>query len=138
MCLERASIIAWMSWLGYTLACAWPTWTCPWWVYPVACLGYGLLATRWGSALGAGAAGACAAAPLLCVSADDHGIICAGVGFILAAVVCAAMVLINTMADVHGQMRARSAALLLWIATTGAGVWGLVLADVVAFVFTSR
>ena len=131
--LDRASVLAWAAWLGYTLACAWPAWTCPGWCYPAACLGYGLLARRWGSAFAAGAAGACAAAPLFRVAVDDFGLIVAGVGYILGAVSCAMVLLVNAPVDAWGQMRARDAATLLWLATTGAGVWGLLLADAVAF-----
>lgn len=138
--LDRASVLAWAAWLGYTLACAWPVfdWLVAWWVYPALCLGYGALACLGGSAFLAGAAGACASAPLLRIAADDHGLICAWVGFILAGVSASMVILVNAPVDAHGQMLARHAATLLFLATTGAGLWGLLLADAVAFMCGGR
>jgi hypothetical protein len=138
--LDRASVLAWAAWLGYTLACAWPAfdWPVAWWVYPALCLGYGLLACLGGSAFLAGAAGACASAPLLRIATDDYGLICAGVGFILAGVSASMVLLVNAPVDARGQMPARASATLLWLATTGAGVWGLLLADAVAFMSGGR
>ena len=130
---DRASIIAWVTWIGYALACAWPAWTCPAWCYPAACLGYGMLARRWGSAFCAGAAGACAAAPLFRVAVDDFGLAVAGTGYLLAALGAVCALGVRAPVDAWGQMQARDAATLLWLATTAAGVWGLALADAVAF-----
>ncbi len=132
--LDRASVIAWVTWLGYTLGCAWPMWTVAPWVYGVAWAAYGWLARRTGSAMCAGAASACVSAPLFRIACDDHGLICAGVGYIIAAVVCASIVLVDPPVDAWGRMpRKRAASMLLW-ATTTAGLWGLMLVDVVAWV----
>ena len=37
--LDRANVIAWVTWCGYTLGCAWPMWTVAPWVYGAAWLG---------------------------------------------------------------------------------------------------
>jgi hypothetical protein len=130
--LDRASVIAWVTWCGYTLGCAWPMWTVAPWVYGVAWLAYGALARRTGSALCAGASAACVSAPLFRVAVDDHGLVCAGVGWLIAAAVCMSLVMRDPPVDAWGQMPSRQAASLLWLATTAASVWGLMLADVVA------
>jgi hypothetical protein len=107
-------------------------WTVAPWVYGAAWLAYGMLAKRTGSALCAGASAACVSAPLFRIAVDDHGLVCTGAGYIIAATVCMSLVLRDPPVDAWGQMPSKQAASLLWLATTAASFWGLMLADVVA------
>lgn len=131
--LDRVGLLAWGTWAGYTLGCAWPMWPAPWWVYPMACLGYGLLARVTGSAVCAGAAGACASAPLLRVACDAHGEVTGVLAFALAWVVVFNLVHRDPPVDGDGRMPAGPAAGLLWLASTAAGPLGLLIADVIAW-----
>jgi hypothetical protein len=132
--LDRACLLAWGAWGFYTVACAWPQWggPVPVWVYPAACLGYGLLARLTGSALCAGAAGACASAPLLRIACDDHGFFAGFGGMLVSALVCFLIVAKDPPREADGRMPAGQAATLLWLATTAAGPMGLLVADALA------
>ena len=130
--IDRAGILAWGTWAGYTLGCAWPMWLAPWWVYPLACLGYGILARVTGSAVCAGAAGACVSAPLLRIACDDNGEVAGILGMVVAWAVVFTIVHRDPPVDSDGRMPAGEAATLFWFAGTAAGPLGLLMADALA------
>lgn len=130
--LDRAAAFAWLTWAGYTLGCAWPMWSAPVWSYPLACLGYGILARVTGSDVCAGASGACISAPLLRVACDDHGMFMGFAGMLAASLICLTIVYCDPPCDGEGRIPAGQVCTLLWLATTATGPLGLLIADALA------
>ena len=137
--IARAFALAWGAHVFYAVACAWPEvggWPMlPGWVFAVACLVYGLVASWRGWPMLAGCASGCLAAPMLRAAEADHGAFAAGVGFTAATVLAAVLLmrLMAAVADFSGRLDARDAALFLWLAGCIAAGAGLILADVVGW-----
>jgi hypothetical protein len=143
----RAAALAWGAYVFYTIACAWPDagWCPPLpafpmppgWAFVVLCLGAGLLASRKGWPMIAGYGAGCLGAILLRGTVADDGAFAAAVGFTVAFVVVAG-VMLKFVGDVYmdedGQVPTREAATLLWLAGCLAAGGGVVLADVIAWV----
>ncbi len=132
--LDRAAAFAWLTWAGYTLGCAWPLWAAPVWVYPLACLGYGILARVTGSAVCAGAAGACISAPMLRVACDDHGPVLGIISMCIAWAAVFTIVHRDPPVDGDGRIPACEAVTLLWLASTAAGPTCVAVADALAWI----
>lgn len=143
----RAAALAWGAYAFYTVACAWPDagWCPPLpafpmppgWVFVALCICAGLLASRKGWPMIAGYGAGCLGAILLRTAEADNGAFAAVVGFTVAAVVMAG-VMLKFMGDVYqdedGQVFARQAATLLWLAGCLVAGCGIVLSDVVGWI----
>lgn len=137
--LARAFTIAWGAHVFYAVACAWPEvggWPMlPGWVFAVACLVYGLVASWRGWQVLAGCASGCLAAPMLRTAEADHGAFVAGGGFMLATAIAADLLmrLLASEADDDGRVNAREVTFALWLTGCIAAGGGLILADVVGW-----
>ena len=134
--LARAFALAWGAHVFYAVACAWPEvggWPMlPGWVFAVACLVYGLVASWRGWPMLAGCASGCLAAPMLRAAVADHGAAVAGLGFTAATVLAAVLLMCSLASEVDddGRVDAREVVLTLWLTGCIAAGGGLILADV--------
>ena len=137
--LARAFALAWGAHVFYAVACAWPEvggWPMlPGWVFVVACLVYGLVASWRGWPMLAGCASGCLAAPMLRAAEADHGAVVAGVGFAAVTLAAAGILSMALSAEVgdDGRVDARDTTLVLWLTGCIAAGGGLILADVVGW-----
>src|SRR6185503_20846152 len=106
----------------------------PGWVFVAACLAYGLVASWQGWPVMAGCAAGCLAAPHLRAAVADNGAGPAALGYVLATLAMAALVLHTTDADDDGTLPARETATLLWLSGMVAAGLGVVLADAAGWV----
>lgn len=137
--LARAFALAWGAHVFYAVACAWPEvggWPMlPGWVFAVACLVYGLVASWRGWPMLSGCASGCLAAPMLRAAVADHGAVVAGVGFAAATLAAAGILsmVLSAEVDDDGRVDARDATLVLWLTGCIAAGAGLILGDVVGW-----
>ena len=136
--LARAVLLGWGAHAFYALACAWPEvggWPVPpGWVFVVACLVYGLAASRWGFPVLAGCASGCLAAPLLRAAVESSGPGASALGFMVATAAMVALTVATADLDDDGTFPADEAATLQWLAGMVADGLGVVLTDVAAWV----
>lgn len=136
--LARAVLLGWGAHVFYAVACAWPEvggWPMPpVWVFVVACLVYGLAASRWGFPVLAGCASGCLAAPLLRAAVESSGPGASALGFTAATSAMVALTVATADPDDDGTLPADEAATLQWLAGMVADGLGVVLTDVAAWV----
>lgn len=131
-------MLGWGAHVFYALACAWPEvggWPVPpGWVFAVACIAYGLCASRWGFPVLAGCASGCLAAPFLRAAVESSGPGASALGFTVATAAMVALTVATADPDEDGTLPADETATLQWLAGMVAAGLGVVLTDVAAWV----